>query len=66
MTATAHIQQTNERPSSCLSDKVAVVTGAARGIGRATASPSRVNVLMSPASTSMHRWICVRESSRQR
>jgi SDR family mycofactocin-dependent oxidoreductase len=37
MTARADIQQTSEPPSSRLRDKVAVVTGAARGIGRATA-----------------------------
>src|SRR5881227_1080002 len=37
MIAQAHIQQTSELPSWRLRDKVAVVTGAARGIGRATA-----------------------------
>jgi SDR family mycofactocin-dependent oxidoreductase len=37
MTARADIQQASELPSSRLRDKVAVVTGAARGIGRATA-----------------------------
>jgi SDR family mycofactocin-dependent oxidoreductase len=37
MTAHAPTEQSSERPSSRLRDKVAVVTGAARGIGRATA-----------------------------
>jgi NAD(P)-dependent dehydrogenase (short-subunit alcohol dehydrogenase family) len=37
MTSHAQVQETSERPSSRLRDKVAVVTGAARGIGRATA-----------------------------
>jgi Dehydrogenases with different specificities (related to short-chain alcohol dehydrogenases) len=37
MTSRANVKQTSERSSSLLRDKVAVVTGAARGIGRAAA-----------------------------
>ncbi|MEY2486427.1 MAG: hypothetical protein QOH39_2075 [Verrucomicrobiota bacterium] len=37
MTAPGQVQQTSELPSSHLRGKMAVVTGAARGIGRATA-----------------------------
>src|ERR1700754_4923952 len=37
MTSRANVKQTSERSSSLLQDKVAVVTGAARGIGRAAA-----------------------------
>src|SRR3954465_9939619 len=37
MTTQAHIQKTGELPSLRLQNKVAVVTGAARGIGRAAA-----------------------------